>query len=52
MMIGSIARNACGNTTSIFDWNSRMPTLSAASRWPRGSDSSPARRISPMSEPL
>ena len=24
-MIGSICRNACGNSTSIFDWNSRMP---------------------------
>ena len=51
-MIGSICRNAWGNSTSIFDWNSRMPTLSAASRCPRGSATSPARRISPISVPL
>ena len=25
MMIGSICRNACGNSTSIFDCSLRMP---------------------------
>ena len=44
---GSTLRTACGRTTNSMVWKRPSPVLRAASLWPDGTDSMPARRISP-----
>ena len=46
MIAGSMTRNACGSSTIRIVWPLVSPIASAASRWPRGSDATPARTTS------
>ena len=43
---GTTIRIACGSTTSHHDQPVRSPSARAASNWPRGTASMPARKIS------
>ena len=43
---GSMRRSACGSTMRRSAWLRDMPTERAASTWPRGMPSMPARKIS------
>ena len=52
MIAGSMIRTACGSSTIRITWPRRSPIVYAASLWPRGTASTPARKTSASTEPL
>ena len=52
MMIGSMSRNACGNSIENRACSGVSPMASPDSRWPFGSEAMPARSASPITAPL
>ena len=52
MIAGIMILTACGSSTIQMTWLLRMPMAYAASAWPFGTASSPARNTSASTAPL
>ena len=52
MIAGSMIFTACGSWIRFITWPLRMPTAYAASAWPFGTASTPARSTSASTAPL
>ena len=52
MIAGSMIFTACGSCTMFITWLLRMPMAYAASAWPFGTASTPARNTSASTAPL